>query len=149
MAASVFLPIEVSDAGWLSDILKNSPTHGKSSTHVNSRKPATLANRAASPKPHTAKLAALGPAVLKPSASKSLATKCDPSKLRVVLDVGHTADSEGATSARNVAEFVFNLRLAKRIEAKMKAEGFAATKLLVTEGKARPSLVRRVNAAND
>jgi hypothetical protein len=37
MAASVFLPIEVSDAGWLSDILKNSPTHGKSSTHVNSR----------------------------------------------------------------------------------------------------------------
>jgi hypothetical protein len=28
MAASVFLPIEVSDAGWLSDILKNSPKHG-------------------------------------------------------------------------------------------------------------------------
>jgi len=28
MAASVFLPIEVSDAGWLSDVLKNSPKHG-------------------------------------------------------------------------------------------------------------------------
>ena len=74
---------------------------------------------------------------------------CDPSKFRIVLDVGHTAESEGATSARNVAEFVFNLRLAQRIEEKLKAEGFAETRLLVTEGKARPSLVKRVAAAND
>jgi len=149
MAASVFLPIEVSDAGWLSDILKNSPKHGKPPTQFTSRKPATLAKRAASPKPHTAKLAALGPAVLKPSASKPVAAKCDSSKFRVVLDVGHTADSEGATSARNVAEFVFNLRLAQRIEEKLKADGFPETKLLVTEGKGRPSLVKRVVAANE
>ena len=66
-----------------------------------------------------------------------------------MLDVGHTAISEGATSARNVAEFTFNLRLAQRIEQKLKADGFAETKLLVTEGKARPSLVKRVAAAND
>src|SRR6202040_3202652 len=66
-----------------------------------------------------------------------------------VLDVGHTAASEGATSARNVAEFVFNLRLARQIAEKLKAEGFAETKLLVTEGKARPSLVKRVAAANN
>ena len=46
-------------------------------------------------------------------------------------------------------EFVFNLRLAKRIEEKLKAEGFAETKLLLTEGKARRSLVKRVDAAND
>ena len=149
MAASVFLPIEVSDAGWLSDVFKDSPKHGKSPTHIASRKPATLAKRAASLKPHTAKLAALGPVVLKPSASKSLAAKCDPSKFRVVLDVGHTADSEGAISARNVAEFVFNLRLAQRIEEKLKADGFPATRLLVTEGKARRSLVKRVAAANE
>jgi N-acetylmuramoyl-L-alanine amidase len=149
MAASVLLPIEVSDAGWLSDILKNSPKHGKSATHVTLRKPASLARRAASPRHHAAKLAALGPAVLKPSASKPVAAKCDPSKFRVVLDVGHTADSEGAISARNVAEFVFNQRLAQRIEEKLKAEGFAETRLLVTEGKARPSLVKRVAAAND
>ena len=147
--AAAFLPVEVSDAGWLSDIFKNSPKHGKSPAHVNSRKPATVAKRGASPKSHAAKLAALGPAVLKPSASKSLAAKCDPSKFRVVLDVGHTADSEGATSARNVAEFVFNLRLAQRIEEKLKADGFPATRLLVTKGKARPSLVRRVVAANE
>jgi N-acetylmuramoyl-L-alanine amidase len=31
----------------------------------------------------------------------------------------------------------------------LKAQGFAGTKLLVTEGDARPSLVRRVTAAND
>jgi N-acetylmuramoyl-L-alanine amidase len=65
------------------------------------------------------------------------------------VDVGHTAASEGATSARNVAEFTFNLRLAQRIEQKLKADGFAETRLLVTEGKARPSLVKRVTAAND
>jgi len=142
MAVSVFLPIEVSEAGWLSDLLQNSPKHGKSPTHVTSRKPATLAKRAASPKPRTAKLAAPGPA-------KPVATKCDPSKFRLVLDVGHTAASEGATSARNVAEFVFNLRLAQRIEETLKADGFPETKLLVTEGKARPSLVKRVVAANE
>jgi len=74
---------------------------------------------------------------------------CDPSKFRIVLDVGHSAESEGATSARNVAEFVFNLRLARRIEEKLKAEGFAETRLLLTEGKARPSLVKRVAKANN
>jgi N-acetylmuramoyl-L-alanine amidase len=149
MAASVFLPIEVSDAGWLSDILDNAAKHGKPPTRVTSRKPATLAKRAASPKPHAARLAALRPAVLKPSASKPVTAKCDPSKFRVVLDVGHTAESEGATSARNVAEFVFNLRLAQRIEEKLKADGFPETKLLVTVGKGRPSLVKRVVAANE
>jgi N-acetylmuramoyl-L-alanine amidase len=80
---------------------------------------------------------------------KPAATTCDPSKFRIVLDVGHTAESEGAISARNVAEFVFNLRLAQRIEEKLKAEGFAETRLLLTEGKARPSLVKRVAAANN
>ena len=63
--------------------------------------------------------------------------------------MGHTAESEGAISARNVSEFVFNLRLAKQIEEKLKAEGFAETRLLLTEGKARRSLVKRVDAAND
>ena len=73
---------------------------------------------------------------------------CDPLKFRIVLDVGHTAESEGATSARNIAEFIFNLRLARRIEEKLRAEGFAQTRLLLTEGKARPSLLKRVAAAS-
>ena len=155
MAAMVLLPIEVSHAGWLSDLFKGSPKQGKSSKqakppkHAASPKPATSAKRAASPKRHTVKLAALGPVHLNPAALKPVATRCDPQKFRIVLDVGHTAESEGAISARNVSEFVFNLRLAKRIEAKLKAEGFAETKLLLTEGKARRSLVKRVAAAND
>ena len=115
---------------------KSPPRHGKSPKHVNSTKR------------HTVKLAALGPVAL-PSSLKPAATICDPAKIRIVLDVGHTAESEGAISARNVAEYVFNLRLAQRIEEKLKAKGFAATRLLVTEGRARPSLFRRVAAASN
>ena len=155
MAAMVLLPIEASDAGWLSDLFKGSPKQGKSAKqrkpakHVASPKPRTPAKRAASPKRHSVKLAALGPVHLNPAASKPVAARCDPAKFRIVLDVGHTAESEGAISARNVSEFVFNLRLAKQIEEKLKTEGFAETRLLLTEGKARRSLVKRVDAAND
>jgi N-acetylmuramoyl-L-alanine amidase len=145
IAALLLLPIEVSDAGWLSDVFKSSPKPAKSPKQVASPKRAAVAKPVASPKPHTVKLAALGPFVL--PASKPVAM-CDPAKFRIALDVGHTAESEGAISARNVAEFAFNLRLAQRIEEKLKAEGFVETKLLVTGGKARPSLVRRVAAAN-
>jgi N-acetylmuramoyl-L-alanine amidase len=142
MAALVLLPIEASDAGRLSDIFKGSSKHGK--LHRPAKKQAASPNKAG-----IVKLAALGPVGLKPSALEPVATMCDPSKFRIVLDVGHTAASEGATSARNVAEFVFNLRLAKQIEEKLKSEGFPETRLLVTDGKARASLVKRVAAAND
>uniref|UniRef100_A0A973W9T8 N-acetylmuramoyl-L-alanine amidase n=1 Tax=Bradyrhizobium septentrionale TaxID=1404411 RepID=A0A973W9T8_9BRAD len=80
---------------------------------------------------------------------KPAAARCDPSTFRIVLDVGHTAESEGAISARNVTEFAFNLRLARLIEERLKAEGFAETRLLLTEGRARPSLFKRVAAANN
>jgi N-acetylmuramoyl-L-alanine amidase len=154
MAAMVLLPIEVSHAGWLSDLFKSSKQgkssrQGKPPKQAASHKPAAAAKRTASPKRHTVKLAALGPVQLNPAALKPVATRCDPAKFRIVLDVGHTAESEGAISARNVSEFVFNLRLAKRIEQKLKAEGFAETRLLLTEGKARRSLVKRVDAANN
>ena len=155
MAAWVLLPIGASEAGWLQDMFKGSSQPGKSPKHVASPKPATspkraiLAKPAASPKPHTSKLAALGPFALNSPASKPVATTCDPAKFRIVLDVGHTAESEGATSARNVPEFNFNLRLAQRIEEKLRAAGFAETRLLVTQGKARPSLVKRVAAADN
>lgn len=74
--------------------------------------------------------------------------RCDSSKLRIVVDVGHTPDSYGALSARNDPEFGFNLRLARLITERLKSDGFAATRLLVTDGKARPSLVKRVSTAN-
>jgi N-acetylmuramoyl-L-alanine amidase len=111
---------------------------------------------AAAPKPHKQKLAALPPKqevlksdAAKPSAARASGARCVPSKFRIVLDVGHTEQSEGAISARNVAEFAFNLRLAQRIEQRLRADGFAETRLLVTGGKARPSLFKRVAAAND
>jgi N-acetylmuramoyl-L-alanine amidase len=165
MVALVLLPIEVSDAGWLSDVFKGSSKQGQSpkraapTKSTASPKPAAAAKPAASPKRHAAKEAKPKPAVLKPSPSEPSASKpstskpvaptCDPAKFRIVVDVGHTAESEGAMSARNVTEFVYNLRLARRIEEKLKAEGFSETKLLLTEGKARSSLVRRVAAANN
>jgi N-acetylmuramoyl-L-alanine amidase len=157
IAAFVLLPIEASDAGWLSDVFKSSSKPGNSPKHVKSPARAARAKPAASPKrrgerlaaKHAAKHAALGPVGPKPSASSAAATICVPAKFRIVLDVGHTAKSEGAISARNVPEFAFNLHLARRIEEKLKAEGFAATRLLVTEGNSRPSLVKRVAVAND
>jgi N-acetylmuramoyl-L-alanine amidase len=73
---------------------------------------------------------------------------CERAKFRLFVDAGHTPEAPGADSARNDVEFGFNLRLARLITARLKSEGFAATHLLVTEGKARPSLFKRVAAAN-
>src|SRR5260370_13575911 len=73
---------------------------------------------------------------------------CDRSQFRVVLDVGHTVDAPGAISARNVPEYDFNLRLAKYLERSLIEDGFTQTVLLVTGGRARPSLFARVAKAN-
>lgn len=86
---------------------------------------------------------------VRPSPSKPVSLKCDRSRFRLILDVGHTTEATGAISARNIPEFEFNVRLGKRIEERLRSEGFAETKLLVTEGKARPSLFKRAMAAND
>lgn len=83
-------------------------------------------------------------AKMKPPAPET----CDPRKFRIILDVGHTSEAEGATSARNDVEFGFNLHLARLIGAQLKSAGFAATRVLVTEGKARASLLKRVATAN-
>src|SRR6266404_4744170 len=73
---------------------------------------------------------------------------CDRSHFRVILDVGHTAESPGAISARNVSEYDFNLRLAKYLERSLVEDGFNKTVLLVTGGRARPSLFDRAAKAN-
>jgi N-acetylmuramoyl-L-alanine amidase len=73
---------------------------------------------------------------------------CDRAAFRVVVDVGHTAESPGAKSARGVGEYDFNLRLAALIEQDLLRAGFGKTVLLVTEGPARKSLVDRVKRAN-
>jgi N-acetylmuramoyl-L-alanine amidase len=73
---------------------------------------------------------------------------CARTLFRVVIDVGHTAQVPGAISARGVPEFVFNLSLAERVEEQLLAAGFRRSVLLVTEGPARKSLVKRVERAN-
>ncbi|WP_082906020.1 N-acetylmuramoyl-L-alanine amidase [Bradyrhizobium centrolobii] len=78
-----------------------------------------------------------------------VAVECEPRRFRIILDVGHTPEAFGAMSARNDPEFGFNLHLAKLIGERLKSEGFAATRVLVTDGKARPSLFKRAAAAND
>lgn len=147
----MLIPIEASRANWLTDVFKGSkktsaepaaaPKHARSDRHKAAPK------HAAASKPDHVKLAALGP--WNPPVLKSASAACEPAKFRIAVDVGHTVESEGATSARNVPEFSFNLRLAQQVAERLKADGFAQTRLLVTEGKAKPSLFRRVAVAND
>ena len=82
------------------------------------------------------------------SATKSGAGNCARPDFRVVLDVGHTAKSPGAKSARGADEFDFNLRLAKQIDQDLLEAGFAKTVLMVTEGPGRRSMRARVARAN-
>jgi N-acetylmuramoyl-L-alanine amidase len=73
---------------------------------------------------------------------------CDRAAFRIVVDVGHTAESPGAISARGIWEYEYNLRLATLIEQDLLHAGFGRTVLLVTEGRARKSLAERVARAN-
>ena len=75
--------------------------------------------------------------------------KCEMSKFRIIVDVGHTPDSYGALAHATTRSSASTSGLQSLITAKLKAEGFAATRLLVTDGKARPSLFKRVSTAND
>lgn len=147
--ALALLPIGASRAGSLLDILKGTSKDEKSKHAASTKHHASSSKHTASPKPHHVKLAALGPANLPHSALKPALAACEPAKFKIVIDVGHTAESEGANSARNKPEFSYNLRLAQQIAEKLKTEGFAEAKLLVTEGKAKPSLFKRVAVAND
>ena len=65
---------------------------------------------------------------------------CDRAAFRVAVDVGHTAQSPGAMSARGVGEYDFNLRLARRTEQDLVRAGFGRSVLLVTDGPTRKGL---------
>jgi len=81
--------------------------------------------------------------------AKSDVASCTRVDFRVVLDVGHTAKSPGAKSARGVDEFDFNLQLTRQIYQALLEAGFAKTVLMVSEGRANQSLYARVTRAND
>lgn len=73
---------------------------------------------------------------------------CDRSSFRVVVDVGHTADSPGADSARGVSEYEFNLALATEITQALVAAGFEKTVKLITATAPWQGLVERAARAN-
>jgi N-acetylmuramoyl-L-alanine amidase len=73
---------------------------------------------------------------------------CDRGGFRLIVDVGHTKESQGAISARGVPEYEFNLALAQEIELQLAKGGFARTVMLVSTGPGRDSLIRRVVRAN-
>jgi N-acetylmuramoyl-L-alanine amidase len=144
IVALLLLPIDVSSAGFLSDLFK-----GSRKTNNPPPKHAAAPKRAAPSRHAVPELASRPDADDKPAPSKPAETKCEPAKFRLIVDVGHTAESDGAMSARNVPEFQFNLHLAQRLVEKLKSEGFSTTRLLVTGGRARPSLATRVASANN
>jgi N-acetylmuramoyl-L-alanine amidase len=83
-----------------------------------------------------------------PSADKPKASACDRHAFRAVVDVGHTLTVGGATSARGVYEYEFNLRLAKEVAHKLTDAGFDRTVLLITSEPARSALFTRSARAN-
>ena len=73
---------------------------------------------------------------------------CARSAFRVLIDVGHTATSPGADSARGVPEYEFNLKLADVIARSLHEAGFDKTIRLVTSGSRLGSLFQRAASAN-
>jgi len=73
---------------------------------------------------------------------------CEPPRFKIALDVGHTVEAPGATSARGVKELEFNLRLGRELAARLKEAGFAQTHLFIMRGVGRAQLVARTARAN-
>jgi len=156
--ALALLPMQASHAGFF-DFLRGKKADAPKSTgpsrhaaparHAVPARHPTPRDAASSLQSAVAKLRPVKPEAAEvPPPSKPVARKCEPAKFRLVVDVGHTRKSDGAMSARNVPEYDFNLRLATRLVDKLKSEGFERTRLMITEGKARPSLIKRVATAN-
>jgi N-acetylmuramoyl-L-alanine amidase len=74
--------------------------------------------------------------------------KCSPGKFSIVIDVGHTPEAPGATSASGKTEYSFNLSLAKAISAALTAAKFSRTYLMLSAGVGKTQLVERVNRAS-
>ena len=85
------------------------------------------------------------PAAKPGSAAKA---QCQPGQFRVLLDVGHTDDKFGATSARGGREYDFNLTLAKEIDRELKRAGFERTQLMIIKGRTQAGLHKRAKRAN-
>jgi len=56
--------------------------------------------------------------------TSTLIAECDKENFVVAIDIGHTQEKTGATSARGVGEFYFNKRIASRLLVKLLKKGF-------------------------
>ena len=83
-----------------------------------------------------------------PASAEDKGGTCVPAAFRVVIDVGHTADSPGAFSARGVTEYSFNMQLADAIRQALLDAGFEQTTKVVISGPARRGLFERATRAN-
>jgi len=79
---------------------------------------------------------------------KSSQTKCDPTRFSIVIDVGHTPQAAGATSARGISEFTFNSNLGKTLHAVLVKSGFVGTTLMTSTGVGLAQLSERSIRAN-
>jgi N-acetylmuramoyl-L-alanine amidase len=73
---------------------------------------------------------------------------CVPESFRIALDVGHTPQAPGATSARGVEEHVFNQQLAKQMKDALIRGGFTNTTLITAPGTGHDQLRMRVERVN-
>jgi N-acetylmuramoyl-L-alanine amidase len=73
---------------------------------------------------------------------------CQRSTFHVVVDVGHTLDAPGATSARGIFEYAFNLQLGQQVRQALVDAGFDKTLLLITDKAPPGGLVERAMRAN-
>ncbi len=85
-------------------------------------------------------------ALIPTAASQSASAPHCTSIAKVMLDVGHTPEQPGATSARGVPEFEFNLKLARRVSLELARSGYLVS-VLVVHGIGQEQLLNRVAQA--
>lgn len=80
------------------------------------------------------------------------AASCEKAMFKVALDIGHGRTRPGATSARGVTEFSYNLALGRLARSALIAAGFSGTFLINEDGASiplsrRPEIAREQGAA--
>lgn len=71
---------------------------------------------------------------------------CNPAGFAVAVDIGHTPEAPGATSARGLPEYLFNAALGRDVVAALAGAGFPTLPIHVT-GEGKQQLARRVAMA--
>lgn len=74
-------------------------------------------------------------------------SSCVPEGFIIAIDVGHSPESPGATSARGVREYEFNRDLARLLLTRLHGEGFKGA-FVITEGYRGLTLRERAERAN-